>query len=271
MSSPVGAANEENGPEPIENTAATSASLSEAQNSPVSFTDLPVAYTEEMLDVDSFETGGSGLALGCEVSCQTEITAVEMQSAVQSVERLLAENRTLSKSVPVTRPFSEEFFSEDADVRFYTGLYSLDMLKCVFDHVSSGMAKSVRTKLPPFQEMVVALVKLRLDTPLYDLACRMGVDSSTISRILLKWFTAMHIRLKHLIRWPERDVLQKTMPVCFRESFGTRVVVIIDCFEVFIDRPSNLMARAQTWSNYKHHNTITLLLGTTAQGVVSFI
>ena len=147
MSSPVGAANEENGPEPIENTAATSASLSEAQNSPVSFTDLPVAYTEEMLDVDSFETGGSGLALGCEVSCQTEITAVEMQSAVQRVERLLAENRTLSKYVPVTRPFSEEFFSEDADLRFYTGLYSLDMLKCVFDHVSSGMAKSVRTKL----------------------------------------------------------------------------------------------------------------------------
>ena len=188
---------------------------------------------------------------------------MEMQSTVQSVERLLAENRTLSKSVPVTRPFSEEFFSEDADVRFYTGLYSLDMLKCAFDHVSSGMAKSVRTKLSPFQEMVVALVKLRLDTPLYDLACRMGVDSSTISRILLKWFTAMHIRLNHLIRWPERDVLQKTMPVCFRESFGTRVVVIIDCFEVFIDRPSNLMARAQTWSNYKHHNTIKLLLGTT--------
>ena len=173
MSSPVGAANEENGPEPTENSAATSASLSEAQNSPVSFTDLPVAYTEEMLDVDSFETGGSGLALGCEVriSCQTEITAVEMQSAVQSVERLLAENPTLSKSVPVTRPFSEEFFSEDADVRFFTGLYSLDMLKCVFDHVSSGMAKSGRTKLSPFQEMVVALVKLRLDTPLYDLAC----------------------------------------------------------------------------------------------------
>ena len=76
MSSPVGAANEENGPEPTENTAATSASLSEAQNSPVSFTDLPVAYTEETLDVDSFETGGSGLALGCDISCQTEITAV---------------------------------------------------------------------------------------------------------------------------------------------------------------------------------------------------
>ena len=35
-------------------------------------------------------------------------------------------------------------------------------------------------------------------------------------------------------------------------------VVIIDCFEIFIERPMNLKARAQTWSNYmyKHHNTV---------------
>ena len=31
------------------------------------------------------------------------------------------------------------------------------------------------------------------------------------------------------------------------------------------------MARAQTWSNYKHHNTVKLLICTTPQGVVSFI
>lgn len=145
------------------------------------------------------------------------------------------------------------------------------MLKCVFAHVSAAMAPPVRQRLTHFQEMAVALVKLRLNPPLYDLARRMGVTTSTISRILLKWFTAMNIRLQHLIHWPEREELQKTMPVCFQESFGKKVVVIIDCFEVFIDRPSNLMARAQTWSNYKHHNTIKLLLGTTPQGVVSFI
>ena len=52
---------------------------------------------------------------------------------------------------------------------------------------------------------------------------------------------------------------------------GTTVAVIIDCFEIFIDRPSNLMSRAQTWSNYKHHNTVKLLVGITPQGVVSFI
>ena len=54
-------------------------------------------------------------------------------------------------------------------------------------------------------------------------------------------------------------------------SIGSKVAVVIDCFEVFIEPPSNLKARASTWSNYKHHNTVTVLLGITSQGVVSFI
>ena len=44
------------------------------------------------------------------------------------------------------------------------------------------------------------------------------------------------------------------------------MAVIIDCFEIFVERPSNLKARAATWSNYKHHNTVKVLLG-----VISFV
>jgi len=43
-------------------------------------------------------------------------------------------------------------------------------------------------------------------------------------------------------------MLRQTMPISFRTNFGTRVAVIVDCFKIFIDRPSNLMSRAQTWS-----------------------
>lgn len=47
--------------------------------------------------------------------------------------------------------------------------------------------------------------------------------------------------------------------------------MIIDCFEIFIDRPSDLKARAQTYSFYKSHNTVKYLIGVTPQGSVSFI
>ena len=61
------------------------------------------------------------------------------------------------------------------------------------------------------------------------------------------------------------------MLICFQASFGKSVAVIIDCFEIFIDRPSNLSVCASTWSNYKHHNTAKMLLGIAPQGVVSFV
>ena len=60
------------------------------------------------------------------------------------------------------------------------------------------------------------------------------------------------------------------MPMDFRKH-SPNCVFIIDCFEIFLDRPTNPMARAQTYSSYKHHNTVKYLIGLTPQGTVSFI
>ena len=57
-------------------------------------------------------------------------------------------------------------------------------------------------------------------------------------------------------------ILEKNCPNC---------IVIIDCFEIFVDRPSDLLARAHTYSTYKHHNTVKYLIGVAPQGSVSFI
>ena len=55
------------------------------------------------------------------------------------------------------------------------------------------------------------------------------------------------------------------MPMCFRNKFGCKITTIIDCFELFIDKPTNLTARDLTWSNYKSHNTGKYLIGITPQ------
>ena len=78
------------------------------------------------------------------------------------------------------------------------------------------------------------------------------------------------IRLTPLVKWPSREELIKTMPMEFRKNFK-QCIIIIDCFEIFIERPTNLKARAQTWSNYKHHNTVKVLVGISSQGAISFI
>ena len=61
------------------------------------------------------------------------------------------------------------------------------------------------------------------------------------------------------------------MPNCFQVAFGKKVAIVLDCFEIFIERPSNLKARAMTWSNYKHRNTAKVLLGIVPQGAIAFV
>lgn len=82
---------------------------------------------------------------------------------------------------------------------------------------------------------------------------------------------ALDVRLAPLVSWPDREDLWHTMPQCFQDSFGKKVTVVIDCFEVFINRPSGLYARAQTFSSYKNHNTVKVLIGITPQGSISFV
>ena len=74
-----------------------------------------------------------------------------------------------------------------------------------------------------------------------------------------------------LIKWPDREALQRTMPFCFRVHYGLRVTAIIDCFELFIEKPINLLAKSCTWSQYKHHNTAKYLIAISPQGVITYI
>ena len=60
------------------------------------------------------------------------------------------------------------------------------------------------------------------------------------------------------------------MPLSFSRFFK-KCCVIIDCTEIFMEQPSDLLARAQVWSNYKHHSTMKFLIGITPQGTVSFV
>lgn len=115
------------------------------------------------------------------------------------------------------------------------------------------------------------MIRLRLNLSGRDLGYRFGgISDSTVSRTFLHVVDVLYQRLKPLIIWPNRDVLRKTLPMDFRK-YCPNCVVIIDCFEIFLDRPLNPLARAQTFSSYKHHNTVKYLIGITPQGTVSFI
>ena len=114
-------------------------------------------------------------------------------------------------------------------------------------------------------------MRLRFNLSLIVLADIFKVSTTSASTVFHSVLHALYIRTKPFINWPEKDCLHRTMPLEFKKYFGNKVTVIIDCFEVFIERPSSLQTRAQSYSNYKHSNTIKYLIGIAPHGVVTFV
>ena len=81
----------------------------------------------------------------------------------------------------------------------------------------------------------------------------------------------LYVKISPFIIWPVQPELQTSMTMCFRKTFGCKITTIIDCFELFIDRPTNLTAHNLTWSNYKSHNIGKYLIGITPQETICFI
>ena len=103
---------------------------------------------------------------------------------------------------------------------------------------------------------MIVLIKLRLNLGFQDLAFRMGISMSTVSRRFHEALDVMAVRLRSLIHWPEREELCKTMPMCFQSVYGLKVVAIVDCYEIRIEKPSHFVAKSATRSQYKHSNTV---------------
>ena len=212
--------------------------------------------------------------LGVEI--QTDITARGMEEILEEISALRAYEDSSKKEIQVFKDarLSEEileiegFKGDDQKILFYTGLNSWSTFSILLDYLQLHLMQ--RAALSPFQQVLMTLMRLRLNLSGQNLAYRFIVHPSTVSRMFAQVLQIMYIKLKPLIIWPEREILLKTMPMDFRK-YCPKCIVIIDCFEIFLERPTSVLARAQTFSSYKHHNTVKYLIGITPQGTVSFI
>ncbi|PFX28408.1 hypothetical protein AWC38_SpisGene6876 [Stylophora pistillata] len=221
-------------------------------------------------DTDN-EKGCHSKVTTCDAESQTTLTMEDMEKQAQFMQQCTLELNQLRLQL-VNVQISEQAFVENSDkTKFYTGIANFVLLNHVFNLVAKHVKHTSTNALPQFLEFIITLMKIKLNCPFQDLAYRFGISVSTVSRIFDRWIDVMSTRLQFLILWPQREELMKTMPLVFKQNFGNKVAVIIDCFEVYIERPSSLIARAMTWSNYKHHNTVKFLIGITPQGVIFFI
>lgn len=208
-----------------------------------------------------------------EATIQSEITVSNLDPNTKEVQTdsIMVTHLSTAVQTESNSFFSEtEFLSDEVKVHYYTGLPNAEVLQSTFEFVVAFYAKGEKRRYY-WLSFLIVLIKLRLNLGFQDLAFRMDVSLATIGRRFHEMLDMMVIRLKFLVQWPEREQLCKTMPMCFRAVYGTKVVAVIDCYEIKIEKPSHLVAKAATWSQYKHSNTAKIFIGISPQGVTTFI
>lgn len=188
--------------------------------------------------------------------------------AGSSIEKLREENVKLKAKVD-TVSFSVSIIEGNNELTaFYTGLPTWPVFCHVFSYLSPFMP--VGQSLTQMNEFFLVMTRLRLNLLFKDLSIRFQISVSLVHKIVSQWVEVMYARLRFLITWPPREIIQNNMPLIFKQLYPN-CRCIIDCSELFIEMPTSFDARAKTYSNYKKHNTVKFLIGITPCGTICFL
>ena len=123
-----------------------------------------------------------------------------------------------------------------------------------------------KRKLALTDEFIAVLMRLCLVLLLEDIADRFRILSTTMSRLFITWVLFLAKELQWLFPWPSKELVHK-----HASSGYPNTRIIIDCTEIFIQRPTSLSSQCLTFSSYKHHNTFKVLVGISPGGVITFV
>ena len=75
--------------------------------------------------------------------------------------------------------------------------------------------------------MIMAFLRLRLNLPIQHIAYMFRLHRTTVFTTFKDVVSVMYTQLQRLVRWPDRQCLQSSMPHQFLECFGNKVAIIV--------------------------------------------
>ncbi|XP_035232885.1 uncharacterized protein LOC118204694 [Stegodyphus dumicola] len=224
-------------------------------------------------------TGNEGIssieAFAVDHCCQFKDVITMTDLTKDDIDKLESSNKAFAAHLEMLRKneksFSSVILNSQKMCNFYTKFPSTQFFLRLLTYIMSGWIPKTRTVLEHHEQLLLMIMKLRLGLLNEDLAYRFNIGTSTASRIFQEWITRMAVVLLPFIHWPSMKTVKKNMPKCFIEGNLGQVSCILDCTEIFIDKAFNLDVRSQTFSNYKHHNTVKFMIACSPTGCVTFI
>uniref|UniRef100_A0A3Q2T4H3 Uncharacterized LOC105927494 n=1 Tax=Fundulus heteroclitus TaxID=8078 RepID=A0A3Q2T4H3_FUNHE len=164
-------------------------------------------------------------------------------------------------------PLTHAILKNDTSCVLYTGL----SLSAFFDHV-----KYLETfyeadfKLHVMDQILMTMMKLKLNLLQGDLAEIFDVSQGLVSQILSYWIDTMEENMRIHVRWLPRRTIRSAVPQCFKETFPN-TTCIVDCVETALQKPHKPDCMGVSCSHYYSSNTIKYLVAIAPCGLVMFI
>ena len=125
-------------------------------------------------------------------------------------------------------------------------------------------------KLNANDQLLLYLSWLKNGFTLNHVSLLFNISVSTVSRYIITWSNLLYFSLGAIPIWPTRAQVDAHMPKSFKELYPcTRC--IIDCTELYCQRPSSLATQSSLYSHYKSRVTYKGLVGISPSGAITFI
>ncbi|XP_073964658.1 uncharacterized protein [Choristoneura fumiferana] len=124
-------------------------------------------------------------------------------------------------------------------------------------------------KLRPLH-VIITLFKLKLNDTIQRISHQFNFSQVTLHELLRICIPNLATYLQMFIYLPESITIKKTLPPVFKVRFAN-VQCILDCFEIQIEKPSDPVMQARTWSQYKSCNTLKYLIACCPNGFICYI
>ncbi|XP_048759607.2 uncharacterized protein LOC125669203 isoform X2 [Ostrea edulis] len=235
-----------------------------------------------------------------ETGCQTIFSSMDMLAMAARIHELEKENQELHEAIAAlpsnnhcstatqTETHVEHFSVESVSnskiknlFEYYTGMTYLRFLMLISFLFPKGTLADVNPvtydasrdevkRLPVDQQVFMFLCRIRSGLQLKDLACRFDLKIQSVSTILKGISKYMYYRLGSLSSWPHRNKIMQDMFFVYTEEFPN-VVMVIDCTEIKIQRPSSLLCHTQCFSEHSSATTLKSLVVCDTRGSVLFV
>ena len=127
-----------------------------------------------------------------------------------------------------------------------------------------------KPKASASNQLFLYLTCIKNGFTLQHLSWLFKISILTVSRYLITWSNFIYFKIGSIPIWPTRKQVDQYMPESFKKAYpSTRC--IIDCIELFCQRPSSLLAQSALYSHYKSHVTYKGLVRISPSGSITFI